>query len=252
MKIVTAIVQPSRGDDMVSTAEVTLRDLESDATAWENNYGAREDAPVRGDWCRWCKAKPSCSAHSPTQAADSQAAVASLMAKQADVEADDPFADIPHTPPAPDFGAVAAMVEGLPFDADSPDAGATLAGWRSIQERVASRVNALERQVFTSIEAGRKVAGWKLVEKRASRAWSDPDKAERMLRRLIGADAACPRSLISPPQAEKALGANYGRAERYVVRRSTGVKLVQEGDERGAADAAVRFESLGAQIQSAS
>ena len=214
-QIVTAIIQPSRGNDMVSVALTTSEALFELAEVWQQNYKERENsAPVKGDWCQWCKAKPSCSAHA-------------IVA------------------PAQQAGMFIASEEPTVFDmGDTETLGDQLKHWLAVKEQASGRVTALERLAYAKIEDGGTVSGWKLVAKRAQRAWHDPEAAERSLRREIGVDTACPRKLITPPQAEKIMGERYKKLERYVTKESTGAKLVPDADERAPVDLGSRFKKL--------
>ena len=66
-------------------------------------------------------------------------------------------------------------------------------------------LNAVETFIKQRLSSGEDVPGWKLVEGRANRAWIDETEAAGKLEFLLG-DSAFSRKLISPSQAEKALG----------------------------------------------
>ena len=238
-KLVVAIIQPADGDAVVSTEEVTFEELQADAAVWSANYVARDSDPVKGDHCKWCKAKPVCPAHVP----ELDDSLERQMAAQVE-EA--------HAPTAMDEyhggAGVLTLLKGLPMHPSgaAAEVGPQLRNWREIRDWCSSRVDVLERVAFNTLEAGEEVPGWKLVEKRAHRTWSDPEAAERMLRRKLGADGAAPRKLISPPQAEKVLGADYKKlAAKYVTKESTGVTLAPVDSELDAVDATSRFTVLG-------
>ena len=214
-QVVGAIIQPSkRPFGAVSVTEYDEEALGAVALEWKDNHAVGNAAePVKGSWCQWCKAKPTCPAHVPEVSVVSSPDAGG---------------------PAPTFDV---SVNGLAL-------GEQLKQWREQQEWVNSRVEALERAVFVKVEAGESVPGWKLVDKRASRHWVDIDAAERFLRRKVGVDNAMPRKLISPPQAEKVLGPDYRLLEKHVTRESSGVKLVPEEAEGDAVDTSQRIKKL--------
>jgi len=72
-------------------------------------------------------------------------------------------------------------------------------------------LNAVETLVKQRLSAGDQFPGWKLVEGRANRAWIDEESAAKELEWLVG-DRAFTRKLISPSQAEKALGKEHKKA----------------------------------------
>ena len=222
-KLVTAIVQPSR-TPVVSEADVSLSDLEASASTWVHNYALRDSDPVKGSWCQWCKAKPVCPAHEPGEESSESA---DYMATPISILKAHPFTL---------YGNVHEMSDQLKVWKE-------LAGW------VTERANTLERLVFARAEAGERVPGWKLVAKRARSAWTDPEKAERILRRAVGVDEACPRQLVSPTQAQKLKGVDKDAISRYITRDSTGVKLVPADSELEGVDVSTRFTELGKEIQ---
>jgi hypothetical protein len=73
-------------------------------------------------------------------------------------------------------------------------------------------LNAVETLVKQRLSTGEPFPGWKLVEGRANRAWIDEEDAAKELEWLVG-DKAFVRKLITPAQAEKALG----KAHKKVV-----------------------------------
>jgi hypothetical protein len=73
-------------------------------------------------------------------------------------------------------------------------------------------LNAVVTLVKQRLSTGDQFPGWKLVEGRANRAWIDEEDAAKELEWLVG-DKAFVRKLITPAQAEKALG----KAHKKVV-----------------------------------
>ena len=85
----------------------------------------------------------------------------------------------------------------------------------------------LRRRASEAIRDGRTVPGWALTPRRGTRRWADEEAAERLLRRKLGAKVCFPQKLISPPQAEKAMGKlAYRRyADKHVAMVSSGDSL---------------------------
>lgn len=68
-------------------------------------------------------------------------------------------------------------------------------------------LKAVRAEVETRLLAGGAVPGFKLVQgKRGNRAWSDEKTAEANLVAIVGDAAYAPRQVITPTQAEKAVG----------------------------------------------
>lgn len=72
-------------------------------------------------------------------------------------------------------------------------------------------LNAVETVVKQRLTTGEQFPGWKLVEGRANRAWIDEQSAAKELEWILG-DKAFTKKLISPSQAEKALGKQHKKA----------------------------------------
>ena len=141
----------------------------------------------------------------------------------------------------------------LPFDplVSNEKLGVMLDDWQKILAWVSDRTGYLERLLFGKAEDGEDTPGYKLVEKRNQRTWDDPGKAEAVLKRRLGAANALPRTLITPPQAEKQLGpAVYKKTvAKYVSTRSAGIKLVPEDDSRDSVNVTERFQEVGQMLQ---
>jgi len=202
-RVVISIIQPRL--DSISEWEISLADL----LRWAEWVSARaeatkaDDAPrVPGEkTCRWCKAKHNCAALLK-QTTDA------LMTEFDDLE------NLPNPDTLTDAQiATALAAKGL------------IEGWLSA---VASHVKG-------RLEDGVGFEGYKLVAGRSSRNWSDSEAAEKTLRDMIGPDRAIVTTLISPAQAEKALGAKRKADIADLIATKTGAPtLAPESDKRPA------------------
>lgn len=96
-------------------------------------------------------------------------------------------------------------------------------------------LEAVEKHVTERITNGESFPGYKLVEGRSVRQWSDDDAAEQKLTELLEDKAYAPRKLVSPAQAEKALGKKRaGEIADIVVKPSGKPALAPETDKRPA------------------
>ena len=135
---------------------------------------ADPDAPrVPGEsQCKFCKAKASCAAlRDYTEAA--------LMVS---------FSNLDDIPPANTLtdDQMSAALEARPL----------IEAWLS----------AIADHAKTRLADGETFDGWKLVEGRSVRRWIDEGVATEALVNMLGLDAYAPKKLLSPAQAEKALG----------------------------------------------
>jgi hypothetical protein len=90
----------------------------------------------------------------------------------------------------------------------------------------------LQQLAHGLLEDGQKVPGWKLVNKRATRQWTNEDKAVAFLTG-VGVEAWGDPKPLSPAQAEKALKkAKIELPADLVVAVSTGSTLAPENDPR--------------------
>ena len=123
--------------------------------------------------CRWCKAKATCGA------------LKKLTEDTMLIDFDDLTA--------------VANPDTLSTDhlADILRNKALIVGW----------LDAVERAIREKLDAGEIAVGWKLVAGRSSRRWANEDAALGKLVELLGKyDAAVTTKILSPAQAEKALG----------------------------------------------
>jgi hypothetical protein len=92
----------------------------------------------------------------------------------------------------------------------------------------------LQQLAHGLLEEGQKVPGWKLVNKRATRQWTNEDKAVAFLTG-VGVEAWADPKPLSPAQAEKALKkAKIELPADLIVAVSTGSTLAPENDPRPA------------------
>ncbi len=117
----------------------------------------------------------------------------------------------------------------------TPDA---LASILSELDTITAWTKSVKAHAQTLIEQGEGVPGWKLVRGRGGhRVWSDTDEAEAVLRKLArAAGLKVPdlftKTLISPAQAEKKLGARKDRIAGLVVKPEGAPTLAPISDPR--------------------
>lgn len=172
------------------------------------------DAPrVAGDWCRWCPASATC----PAQKAQAQAVV------RAD------FTDLDAAPPAPDTLSIADIARVL-----------------EKADFVRKWLDAVEAQAKWSLEQGVEVPGWKLVAGRASRSWADEDIAADALQ-ARGVDPYT-KKILSPAQAEKALGKAAAKSIAALVVTTPGAPTIAPADDKRPALTAGALAGAGFQV----
>lgn len=99
---------------------------------------------------------------------------------------------------------------------------------------VLSWLDAVEKHVTERLTSGEGFPGFKLVAGRSLRQWQDEDKAAVDLTERLGEDAYT-RKLLSPAQAEKALGkAKAKEIAELIVKGEGKPTLVPESDKRPA------------------
>lgn len=161
------------------------------------------------DTCKWCKAKAKCPA---------------LEAKvQADIGAD--FDDI-LTGPNPAAGVA---------DLDAESIGKKMACIDLIEVWCTAIRAECERKLLT----GEQVPGYKVVQgKRGNRAWSDAEKADRLLARLkLKQDERYTFKLISPTQAQKLFkddAEKWAKVEALITQSEGKPSVAPESDKRPA------------------
>ena len=154
-----------------------------------------------------------------------------------------------HTGPLLDIPELMGSLGRVQFEAavGGGEAGALVpaADWGhaySLMLDLANRIEPVLREWRTQaqayLETGGAIPDWKLVDKRASRKWVRPEKSvERRLQRMgLDKNQRMPRTLISPPQAEKLLKTMGKKLpEDYVDAISSGMTLAPSADPRQAA-----------------
>lgn len=111
----------------------------------------------------------------------------------------------------------------------------TLGKYLAVADQVESWAKSVRKMAHKALEDGSVVPGYKLVPKRAQRVYNDEEKARGVLVRQLKTEAAHqPRKLITPAQAEKALGkAKYTKLlEKYVSKVSSGNTMAPDKDSR--------------------
>lgn len=199
-KVVIVIVQPRR--DHISEWNLSKSDLLKRGE-WISQRAELANEPdaerVPGEsQCQWCKAKATCPA---------------LMA-------------LTHQTIAADFDNLDCMV--------NPDRLGDEDLRRALDNKalIVSWFDAVEKHVFSRIEAGEEFKGYKLVEGRSLRQWRDEDEAAAVLETMLENDAY-ERKLLSPSKAEKAVGkTKAGELESLIVKPKGKPTLVPESDKR--------------------
>ena len=200
--VTISIVQPRL--DSISEWTITIPDL----LRWADWVSLRAEATKEADaprapgekTCRWCKAKHNCGALL-------KATTDALM-----VEFDD-LDNMPNPDTLTEEQIGAALA-----------AKSLIEGW----------LNAVASHVKERLESGLGFDGYKLVAGRSSRSWIDESAVGSKLEGMIG-DKATVTKLISPAQAEKALGAKR-KAEiaDFITTKSGAPSLAPESDTRPA------------------
>ena len=151
--------------------------------------------------CQWCKAKPTCKA-------------LATMTEQAIITEFDDVTDADSLTP----------VNRLSDD--------QLAAVLKAKKLIASWLEAVESHVFERLDNGGSFTGYKLVAGKSNRRWIDEAEAGTALFELLG-DAAYTQKLLSPAQAEKALGKKQASAIAPFVTKGEGAPtLVPDDDPR--------------------
>jgi hypothetical protein len=154
--------------------------------------------------CQWCKAKPTC----PALLAQAETA---LMTRFDEMQND--------------------TVLPTPGNLTDQALNSVLEHKKMIEKWLKS----VETHVKERLEKGQNFPGWKMVNGRSTRKWTDALKAERLLKRLLGAGDAYKKTLLTPPAAEKALGKELKhRIEKLVFKADGAPALVPDDDKRPA------------------
>ena len=159
--------------------------------------------------CRWCKAKATC----PALSAETEDAIMTKFKEM-------------------DESTAMAVIEdndGIPVRLSDD----VLKNILDHKNMIIDWLKAVEDHVKNRIESGESFPGYKLVYGRSIRKWNDEPKAERLLRRLLGASDAYEKKLLSVAKAEKALGKEKKyRIEKLIEKPVGPLTLVPEEDKR--------------------
>lgn len=204
-KVSIAIIQPRL--DHISEWEISVDDL----LRWAEWVTQRAEATRADDaprqpgekQCRFCKAKHNCKA----------------------------LADHVQGILLTDFDDLGALPN--PDTLTDAQIGAAL----SAKSLIDGWINAVTSHVTERLESGDGFPGFKLVAGRSSRSWVDDDAAQAALVGMIG-DKATVTKVISPAQADKALGAKRKAEIADMVKTSSGKPtLAPDSDKRAALNA---------------
>lgn len=100
-------------------------------------------------------------------------------------------------------------------------------------------LKAVRAHATEEAKRGRKVPGFKLVEGRSVRRWSDESAAITALKKMRVKKAdMVEEKLISPPKAQKLLGARFSRVEQLVFKPPGALTLAPASDKRRAVSTA--------------
>jgi len=122
--------------------------------------------------------------------------------------------------------ALKVKVDALPMD--------QIAHYLEQAPLVEAFIKDLQQLAHGLLESGAKVPGWKLVNKRATRQWTNEDKAVAFMS-AAGVEAWADPKPLSPAQAEKALKkAKIELPADLIVAVSSGSTLAPESDSRPA------------------
>lgn len=160
------------------------------------------DAPLAlGDHCQFCPALAACP----------------LPRERAMTVAASVFTPVPTSPKSPESMSSEELRKIL-------DVAGLVETWFAACRTHARAL--LEQKKVTADELG-----YKLVEGRASRKWSDEDKAKSWLQGVLGEEAYVVK-MVSPAQAEKLLKKDGKKALEGMVSVTRGVQMVPLSDKR--------------------
>lgn len=166
------------------------------AAAWDINAPRTPDPKA----CLWCKVKSTCSAN------------VAMQFKLSSGMADAAFGPMQHS----DAVAFKNNLESFEPSFSDPLALTTedLARLKPYKRMVEGWWKTADHELLVRATRGERIPGYKLVEGRAFRVFSSPEKALKLLiENGVSRDAAEPRTLVSPAEAEKLLlAAGHKRA----------------------------------------
>jgi hypothetical protein len=154
-KLVGAIIQPRVQGETCSHTEITRKEIKNFQEDVENAIilALDRDPPLhKGDWCRWCPAKPACPKW---------------------------------TGPLLDLTAI-GRPPALPVPADSDDGsyGQYLAKAKALLDHAADLKKEVDAAMHAYLEQGGTIPGWKLKLKTKLRQWADEDTVNSTLDKL--------------------------------------------------------------------
>lgn len=211
--VLMVIVQPRL--DSISEWEISISDLlkRGEEISQSAQLALTDDAPLipGTEQCRWCPVKAIC----PALKAMTEAAI---LAE---------FDDLTELTP----------VNRLTDDdlRRALDAAPLIKSW----------LDAVAKRVQEKLESGVPFDGFKLVAGRSLRQWSDEDEVADTLDLILGEDAYT-KKLLSPNQAEKALGKKLAKEIQHLITKPEGKPtMVPESDKRKAVNVTINdFEDL--------
>jgi len=202
-RVLITIVQPRL--DHISEWEITVPALLrwAELAKQRAELTAEPDAPREpGEkQCRFCKAKASCQA----------------LMRHTEATLLSDFDDLDNMPKANTLTEQQMRV--------ALDAKPLIEGW----------LGAIEKLAKDRLEDGDGFPGYKLVEGRSNRKWSDEREAEAALTELLGDKAFSKPKIVSPAQAEKALGkTRAAEIGELIIKPHGAPTLAPESDKRPA------------------
>jgi hypothetical protein len=197
------IAQPRIGDGAPQSWDIDLADL----LKWGEWVKQRAEACfepnaefVPGEkQCQWCKAKVTCKA----------------------------LADLTTQTLMADFDDIGDAGDLQPVDRLTDE---QIANVLRVKKLVGSWLDAVEAHVVERLNEGQSFPGYKLVAGRSNRQWSDETQAEATLTELL-AEKAFTQKLLSPAQAEKALGKKRASEIASLVSKGQGAPTLAPVDD---------------------
>ena len=180
-------------------------------STWNTEGGPLHPPRKAGEWCRFCRAAPTCDA------------LANHVFDRANVVFDDATA----------LPVIASENRADVLAKNANDIAFALEAANVIEEWIAQ----VRKHAHSLVERGYEVPGWKLVQKRAMRKWKDTAAAERELYFTYGLAETSIRSysILSPAQAEKLVPKDERKEmAKLWTAESSGVTLVRESNSRPA------------------
>lgn len=211
--VLMVIVQPRL--DSISEWEITIQDLlkRGEDISQAAQLALTDDAPLNPgtDQCRWCPVKAIC----PALKVVTEAAILADF---------DDLTDLTPVNRLTDDDLRRAL-----------DAAPLIKSW----------LDAVAKRVQEKLESGEPFEGFKLVAGRSLRRWQDEGEASETLDLILG-DEAFTRKLLSPSQAEKALGKKLSKEIQHLITKPDGKPtMVPESDKRKAVNVTANdFEDL--------